>query len=90
MGGQQYLQVCESRPNGSIVVLKSFGPYSVESFLKAQQYAASYNQLSEIRQNPPTGDKDVLVKSALAIFGAILGAAIIDELFKSKPRKRSS
>jgi hypothetical protein len=92
VSGQQYLQVVETQPNGSLVVLRSFGPYSVESFLKAQQFAASYNQLTEIQRNPPTTDANGLVKAALVIFGAILGAAIIDELFgqtKKSPRRRT-
>ncbi len=80
--GRQYLQVVETQPGGSMVVLRSFGQHSVENLLKARQYAASYNQLKELRQNPPVADRDVLLKAALAIFGAILGAAIIDELFE--------
>jgi hypothetical protein len=92
VGGQQYLQVVETQPNGSLVVLRSFGPYTVESFLKAQQFAASYNQLNEIQRNPPTTNANDLVKAALVIFGAILGAAIIDGLFgqnKKSPKRRT-
>jgi hypothetical protein len=76
VGGQQYLQVV----------------YTVESFLKAQQFAASYNQLNEIQRNPPTTNANDLVKAALVIFGAILGAAIIDGLFgqnKKSPKRRT-
>ena len=90
MGGKQYLQVVETQPGGSIVVLKSFGQYDIENFLKAQQYAASYNQLTDFRQNPPTPDWEALAKAALTIFGAILGAAIIDEIFKNPRRRRST
>jgi hypothetical protein len=89
VAGRQYLQVVETQPGGSIIVLRSFGQYDIENLLKAQQYAASYNQLTEISKNPPTTDTDLLIKSALAIFGAILGYAIIDELF-GKKRNRSN
>jgi len=89
VGGQQYLQVVETQPNGSLVVLRSFGPYSVESLLRAQQFAGSYNQLTEIHRNPPTTDIDALIKGALVIFGAILGAAIIDELFGQNKKRNS-
>ena len=82
VSGRQYLQVVETQPTGSIIVLRSFGQNNIENLLKARQYAASYNQLKELRQNPPVADKDALNKAALAIFGAILGATIIDELFK--------
>ncbi len=82
VGGRQYLQVVETQPAGSIIVLRSFGQNNIENLLKARQHAASYNQLKDLRQNPPAVDKDALVKAALTIFGAILGAAIIDELFK--------
>jgi len=88
VGGQQYLQVVQTQPNGNLDVLRSFGPYTVENFLKAQQFAASYNQLTEIQHNPPTTNSNDLLKAALVIFGAILGAAIIDELFG--PDKKSS
>ena len=84
VGGQQYLQVVQTNPNGSLTVLRSFGPWSVENYLKAQQFAASYNQLTEIQRSPPTNDADALFKTALAIFGAIVGYTIINELFGQK------
>jgi hypothetical protein len=90
VGGQQYLQVVQTQLNGSLIVLRSFGPYSLESHLRAQQFAASYNQLTEIQRNPPTTDIDALIKGALVIFGAILGAAIIDEVFGQNKRRYNS
>jgi hypothetical protein len=81
VSGKQYLSVVETQPNGSIKVLQSFGQHNIENWLRANQYAASYNKLRELRQQAPSSDGDTLLKAALAIFGVILGAAIIEELF---------
>ena len=82
VSGRQYLSVVETQPNGSIKVLQSFGQHNIENWLKANQYATSYNNLRELRQQAPTTDVNALLKAALATFGVILGAAIIEELFK--------
>jgi hypothetical protein len=82
VSGKRYLSVVETQPNGSIKVLQSFGQHSIENWLKANQYATSYNNLRDLRQQAPTTDGNTLLKAALAIFGVILGAAIIEELFK--------
>jgi len=69
--------VIESQ-SGSISVLGSFGEYGLENWLRANQFANSYNQLRDLAQTQPqTGDGEEFFRAALAIFGVILGAAIV-------------
>jgi len=77
VSGKRYLQVIESQ-SGSISVLGSFGEYRLENWLRANQFANSYNQLRDLAQaQPQTGDSEEFFRAALAIFGVILGAAIV-------------
>jgi hypothetical protein len=81
VGGRQYLQVVETQPGGSISIHGSFGEASsIENWLKANQYASSYNQLRDLAQTRPAGNSDDFFRAALAIFGVILGAAIVAAL----------
>ncbi len=80
VNGTRYLQVIEPQPNGGITVLQSFGEYGLENWLKANQYSTSYNQLKELAQTRPTGTNEDFFRAALAIFGVILGAAIVASL----------
>jgi hypothetical protein len=83
VGGKEYLQVVEyyRRADGrqSLRVLKSFGQYTVENWLKASQFAASYDQLRAIgaRAAENSVDWDELLKGALTVFGVILGAGVV-------------
>ena len=83
VGRASYVQVVEyyRRPSGrqAIRVVKSFGKYTLESWLRANQYVASYNQLkqaTEAARKSNTNGQDFL-RGALTVFGAILGAALI-------------
>ena len=81
VGERRYLQVIENTASGSIDVLQSFGEYNIENWLRASQFANSYNQLRELAAQPkPTGSTDDFFRAALAIFGVVLGAAIIASL----------
>lgn len=93
IGGIPYLQVVEyvKSPDGKtkIDVVKSFGRDGMENRMKAEQFAASYDKLKEVAQNrkdEKKGDSDDFGNTALAVFGVILGAAIVGavlhEIFK--------
>jgi hypothetical protein len=82
ISGQDYLQAVryvkvEGKPK--VEVIKSFGQDNIENRMKAEQFAASYDKLIEIlKQTKNQGiEADKLLETALAIFGLILGAAII-------------
>jgi hypothetical protein len=81
VGDKRYLQVVENTPSGSIDVLQSFGEYGIENWLRANQFAISYNQLRDLAAQPkPSGNPDEFFRAALAIFGVVLGAAIVASL----------
>jgi hypothetical protein len=81
VGEKRYLQVIENTATGSIDVLQSFGEYDMENWLRANQFANSYNQLRDLAAQPrPAGNPDDFLRAALAIFGVVLGAAIIASL----------
>lgn len=80
VGDKRYLQVVEAQANGSIEVLQSFGEYNLENWLRANQFANSYIQLRELAQTRQTGNNEEFFRAALAIFGVILGAAIVASL----------
>lgn len=81
VGERRYLQAIETMPNGSIDVLQSFGEYNLENWLRANQFANSYNQLRDLAGQPrPTGNDQDFFRAALAIFGVVLGAALIASL----------
>ena len=62
-------------------VLQSFGEYNLENWLRANQFANSYNQLRDLAVQPrPTGNDQDFFRAALAIFGVVLGAALIASL----------
>lgn len=80
VGEKRYLQVVEARENGSIDVLQSFGEYNMENWLRANQFANSYDQLRKLAQEKPTTNNEDFFRAALAIFGVVLGAAIVASL----------
>ena len=82
VNGKRYLQVVEPQPNGSLAVLQSFGDAdSTENWLRANQFANSYDQLRDLAGQPrPTANGEDFFRAALAIFGVVLGAAIIASL----------
>lgn len=95
IGGIPYLQVVEyvKSPEGKakIDVVKSFGRDGMENRMKAEQFAASYDKLKEVAKDmkdEKKGNSDDVVNTALAVFGVILGAAIVGavlgEIFKDK------
>ncbi len=85
VGDTHYLQVVRYyRKDGKnkTKVIKSFGRDMLENRLKAQQFATNYNSLAdmakkELERNEKRGN---LWTFALVLFGAILGAAIINEI----------
>ena len=90
VGNTSYLQVVEyiHRQDGKIVidVIKSFGRDSLENRLRAEQFAAEYDRLKHLAHRyaststrPPAAD---FLQAAIAIFGFILGAAIVVEILK--------
>lgn len=82
VGGIPYLQVVDYKKTregkAKIDVIKSFGKESIENRMRADQFTASYNKLKEIaergkgEENPRS-----LLGPALAIFGIVLGTAIV-------------
>lgn len=95
IGGIPYLQVVEyvksSDGKAKIDVIKSFGRDSMENRMMAERFAGSYNTLKEFAEdmkNEKKGSSDDFVKIALAVFGVILGAAVVGavlhEIFKDK------
>jgi len=77
VGDRRYLQVVESQPNGSLSVLQSFGEYNLENWLKAEQFANSYNQLRELAQtNRPTGSPDDFLPCGARNLRSCLGGNI--------------
>jgi hypothetical protein len=80
VGGKRYLQVIEPNER-SISVVQSFGEYNIENWLRANQFANSYNQLRDLAQSRPTNGSDQdFLRAALATFGVILGATIVASL----------
>ena len=83
VGGTQYLQVVEYyRKNDgrqSLRVLKSFGQNNIENWLRANQFAYSYDQLKSIgtRAAESNVNWDELLKGALTVVGVVLGAAVV-------------
>ena len=86
VGGKRYLQVVESQPGGSISVLQSFGEYDLENWLRATQFANSFNQLREIAKSPPQATPEDLLQAALAIWS---NAAWMDGLIVGVSQLRS-
>ena len=82
VNGIPYLQVVDyKRTNDGktkIDVVKSFGRESLENRMKAEQFTASYDKLKEIaEQQKDQNNTTDLLGLALAIFGTILGAAVV-------------
>lgn len=82
VNGTRYVQAVESRGGGVVRVLQSFGRYEAETWMKAQQFVASYNHLQDLRQPQQQFNTDELLTAGIAIFGIILGAKIVEELLK--------
>ena len=82
VGGIPYIQVVDYKKTHEgktkIDVVKSFGRDTLESRMKAGQFSASYEKLKELaiqqRDQSSSGD---FASTALAIFGIILGTAIV-------------
>jgi len=82
VGGKQYLQVVKYNkiPDGKtkVKVVKTFGENSLENRMRAEQFSASHNQLKELAiQNREQPNTTEFVRAGLAIFGIILGAAVV-------------
>jgi hypothetical protein len=86
VNGTKYLQVVEPQSGGSLSVLQSFGDANnVENWLRANQFVSSYNQLKELKTQPkPSGNDQDFFRAALAIFGVVLGAALIASLLEEE------
>ncbi len=93
IGGIDYLQVVEYHSNNqTIKVIKSFGKDNLENRMKAEQFAADYDKLKTIAQQQASKNRnnqngDDFWKVAFAVFGLVLGAAVVkailDEIFGS-------
>ena len=89
---EEYLQVVEYYTEDNkhkLRVLKSFGKNILANRLKALQFESSYNLLKAFKDQVAPQNADDLTtifNTALAIFGTILGAAIIADLL-GKGRK---
>ena len=82
VGGIPYLQVVDYKKTKEgktkINVIKSFGRESLENRMKAEQFSASYDKLKEIAKHEKDQNSSTdLLRPALAIFGIILGAAVV-------------
>ena len=82
VNGIPYLQVVDYKKNNDgktkIDVVKSFGRESIENRMKAEQFTASYDKLKEIaEQHHDQNNTTDLLGPALAIFGIILGVAVV-------------
>jgi len=82
VGGIPYLQVVDYKKTKEgktkIDVVKSFGRETLENKMKAEQFAASYDKLKEIAEEQREQNSSTdLLGPALAIFGIILGAAVV-------------
>lgn len=90
VGGRNYLQVVEYvnvSGKRSIKILKSFGPDNLQNRLQAEQFASNYNTFRAIAQREvQQGNAADFLKVALAIFGIILGAAIISDIIDELTR----
>jgi hypothetical protein len=82
VNGTRYVQAVEGRGGGVVRVLQSFGKYEAETWMKAQQFVASYNHLQDLGQPQQQFNIDELLKAGIAIFGLILGAKIVEELLR--------
>lgn len=85
VGDSEYLQVVEyARSSGQVKtrVLSSFGKNTWENRLKAEKYAADYDRLRQVATeyaSSPGGqdNRNDFVNFALAVFGLILGVAVV-------------
>jgi len=82
VNGTPYLQVVEYKKTKDgktkIDVVKSFGRYSLENRMRAEQFSASYDKLKEMAvQLRNENSSSEILSAGLAIFGIILGVAIV-------------
>jgi hypothetical protein len=94
VSGVDYIQVVDYKPSSGqtrVDVVKSFGRYSLENELKAQQFAADYDRLKDLArkqasQSTNQEERQDFLSSALAVFGIVLGAAaiiaLLNEIFR--------
>ena len=87
VGGTPYLQVVEYKKTkdgkAKIDVVKSFGRDTLENRMKAEQFSASYDKLKEMAvQQGSQNSSSEMISAGLAIFGIILGAAIVVGVLK--------
>jgi len=87
---KKYIQVVEyfiESGQRRLRVLKAFGEDSLVNRLKAKQFESSYNLLKAFRSDVTPQDADettAIFNTALILFGAVLGAKLIADLFKDK------
>jgi hypothetical protein len=98
VGDSEYIQVVEYERSGSQTktkVVGSFGKNSLEARMRAEQFASEYDRLKEIATSEAAESKTSeppqnFVIIAMAVFGVILGAAVIAallaEIFKQSKR----
>ena len=86
---KEYLQVVEyfvETGQRRMRVLKAFGENTWVNRLKANQFESSYNLLKAFKSDVSPRDADeatTIFNTALVLFGAILGAKLIADLFKN-------
>jgi len=82
VAGKQYLQVVEYKKiqdgKTKVKVVKTFGENTLENKMRAEQFSLSHNQLKELAiKHKKQNDSDEILSASLAIFGSILGLAIV-------------
>ncbi|NWG09996.1 MAG: hypothetical protein HXX80_06825 [Nitrososphaerales archaeon] len=89
VGGVDYLQIVEyiRQPDGKykVGVIKSFGKDSLENRMKAERFAAEYDRLKNLAKeyaSAPKKDQRDFLQVALAVFGIILGVAVVMAILK--------
>ena len=88
INGVPYLQVVNylktKDDKSKVDVVKSFGRDILENRMKAEQFVASYNKLQDLAKDMKNKPKNDFLSAALAIFGIVLGAAIVVALLKGR------
>jgi len=92
VGGKHYLQVVEYKKiqdgKTKVDVLKSFGENSLENKMRAEQFSVSHNQLKELAiQHREQNDSGDILSAGLAIFGIILGVAVVGAVINEFARR---
>jgi len=84
----QYVQVVDyykERGHRKRKSLKSFGPKSVESLMRAHLYAAEFNALEKLLEKKRWNQNYKHIDISMIVFGHSLGKETIDYLYNKTP-----